>query len=182
MQIFPTALPEVKLIVPRVHRDERGFFVETYKKQALLELAGIDATFVQDNHARSEEAGVVRGLHFQIAPNAQGKLIHVVRGAILDVVVDIRVGSSTYGRHVTAMLSADNHTQLWVPVGFAHAYCTLEVGTEVLYKVTAPYDPLSDRGLAWDDPALGIAWPVSAEAAILSDKDRKQSRLHELPA
>jgi len=174
-------IPDIKLVVPTRHRDGRGFFSETYHMRALAD-AGITAEFVQDNHSLSVAKGVVRGLHFQTAPHAQDKLVHVTRGAILDVAVDIRRGSPTYGRHVAVVLSAENWQQLWVPVGFAHGFCTLEPNTEVLYKVTDYYAPECDRGLAWDDPALGIDWPVAAEAAILSDKDRRHPRLAELPA
>ncbi len=161
MQVLSTSLPEVKLIVPNIFRDERGFFCETYNQRTLMVEAGIDAVFVQDNHSRSEQAGVVRGLHFQTDPSAQGKLVRVVAGAIFDVAVDIRSGSPTYGQHMSVILSADNFVQAWIPVGFAHGFCTLEAGTEVIYKVTAPYDAACDRGLAWDDPALKIQWPVT---------------------
>jgi len=182
MKILPTALPEIKLIVPPIFRDDRGFFVETYNRRTLAEIAGIRAEFVQDNHSRSELAGVIRGLHFQIEPCAQDKLVRVARGSICDVVVDIRVGSPTYGHHVSLELSEENRAQLWVPKGFAHGFCTLGVGTEVAYKVTAHYDSACDKGLAWDDPDLKIDWPVTAPAAILSDKDRTHPRLRDLPA
>jgi len=124
----------------------------------------------------------VRGLHFQTGPFAQAKLVSVTRGRILDVVVDLRRSSPAYGRHVPMELSAEAGQQLYVPVGFAHGFCTLEPDTEVMYKVSAPYSPGHDRGLAWDDPALGIAWPVAPERAILSDKDRIHPRLADLPA
>ena len=181
MQVLSTSLPEVKLFVPNVIRDERGFFCETYNQRTLMIEAGIDVAFVQDNHSRSEQTGVVRGLHFQTDPSAQGKLVRVVAGAIFDVAVDIRLGSPTYGQHMSAVLSADNFVQAWIPVGFAHGFCTLETGTEVIYKVTAPYDAACDKGLAWDDPALKIQWPVTAEAAVLSVKDRKHPQLSQLP-
>ncbi len=180
MQVESLAIPAVKLITPRIFRDDRGFFSETYKAAALAD-AGIAESFVQDNHSLSRAQGVVRGLHFQIAPMAQGKLVRVIRGSILDVAVDIRTGSPTFGQHVTAVLSAENWAQLWVPVGFAHGFCTLEPDTEVIYKVTAPYAPGCDRGMLWNDPALGIDWPVSGEAAVLSGKDRDNPRLAELP-
>ena len=181
MQVLATSLPEVKLILPKLFRDERGFFCETYNRQALIDASGIDAVFVQDNHSRSEQVGVVRGMHFQTDPHAQGKLVRVVAGAIFDVAVDIRTGSPTYGQHMAIVLSATNFTQAWIPVGFAHGFCTLEAGTEVIYKVTAPYDAACDRGLAWDDPSLGIKWPVTAAAAVLSAKDRQHPRLSQLP-
>ena len=176
----PLAIPDVIVIKPKIFRDDRGFFSETYNQKTLAD-AGIDVNFVQDNQSLSREAGVVRGLHFQTHPNAQGKLIRVVRGAILDVAVDIRVGSPTYGQHVTRELSAENWEQLWVPVGFAHGFCTLVPDTEVLYKVTGFYAPDCDRGLLWNDPALGIAWPAVADTPILSDKDTKIPPLAELP-
>jgi dTDP-4-dehydrorhamnose 3,5-epimerase len=169
-------IADVKLITPRKFGDARGFFSETWRQSTLTE-AGIDAHFVQDNHAFSAAKGTVRGLHYQIAPTAQDKLVRVTRGAILDVAVDIRRSSPTFGRHVSAVLSADNWMQLWVPKGFAHGYCTLEPNTEVIYKVTAYYSPADDRGILWDDPAIGIAWPVSSADAELSDKDRLQPRL-----
>jgi dTDP-4-dehydrorhamnose 3,5-epimerase len=181
IDIKPLAIPEVKLITPPIFRDDRGFFSETYNSAALA-AAGMAETFVQDNHALSRTRGVLRGLHFQIDPHAQGKLVRVARGAVFDVAVDIRRGSPTFGRHVFATLSAANWAQLWVPRGFAHAYCTLEPDTEVIYKVTDFYAPECDRGLAFDDPDLGIAWPVPASAAILSDKDRRHPRLRDLPA
>jgi dTDP-4-dehydrorhamnose 3,5-epimerase len=168
-------IADVKLVTPPVHHDARGAFCETFSKRALLE-AGIDAEFVQDNYSISRPKWVVRGLHFQKLPHAQGKLIRVLRGSIFDVALDIRQGSPTYGRHVASLLSAENWAQLWVPEGFAHGFCTLEPDTEILYKVTDYYAPECDAGVRWDDPELGIAWPVSAAEAVLSDKDR------ELPA
>lgn len=170
MLIQSLEIPDVKLITPKIFRDDRGFFSETYNRKDLA-AGGVDADFVQDNHSLSSAKGVVRGLHFQIPPHAQAKLVRVVRGAIFDVAVDIRKSSRTYGRHVTAMLSADNWMELWVPRGFAHGFCTLEPDTEVIYKVTDYYAPACDRGLRWNDPALEIAWPVPADEAILSQKD-----------
>jgi len=174
-------MPDVLLIEPRRHSDARGFFSEVWSRRALAE-AGLAADFVQDNHSLSTEAGVVRGLHYQKPPSAQGKLVRVVRGAILDVAVDIREGSATYGQHVAQVLSAANWCQMWVPRGFAHGFCTLEPDTEVLYKVDAYYDRAADAGIAWDDPAFGIAWPVTREAAVLSEKDRSAARLSEIAA
>jgi dTDP-4-dehydrorhamnose 3,5-epimerase len=176
MLIEPTSLSGVMLIKPRVISDERGFFAETYTHRAMAE-AGIGEAFVQDNHALSRQQGVVRGLHFQCDPIPQGKLVRVVRGSVLDVAVDIRHGSPTFGQHVAVTLSAENFHQLWVPVGFAHGYVTLEPDTEVVYKVTGYYAPDCDRGILWNDPALGIAWPVSETTAVLSVRDRKNPPL-----
>lgn len=181
MRIEALEIPEVKLVTPRIFRDERGFFSETYNAEALTQ-AGIDTVFVQDNHSLSRPRGVIRGLHFQIAPKSQGKLVRVTRGAIFDVAVDLRRGSPTFGKHVTATLSAANWAQLWVPVGFAHGFCTLEPDTEVIYKVDNGYAPECDRGVLWTDPALGIDWPVTAGEAILSDKDRHNPLLADVPA
>jgi dTDP-4-dehydrorhamnose 3,5-epimerase len=179
MLLESLAIPDVKRLVPRVFRDERGEFAETYSQRA-LETAGLQVAFVQDNHSISRAKGVVRGLHFQKPPHAQGKLVRVTRGAVFDVAVDIREGSPTYGRHVATVLSAENWAQLWVPPGFAHGFCTLEPETEVLYKVTAYYAPESDSGIAWDDVALGIDWPVTVGEATLSDKDRRLPKLADL--
>ena len=180
MEIKSLAIPDVKLVIPKVFGDQRGFFTETYNRRTFA-AAGIPEEFVQDNHSLSRELGVVRGLHFQLAPHAQGKLVRVIRGSIFDVAVDIRAGSSTYLLHVTATLSAENHQQIYVPPGFAHGFATLEPDTEVVYKVTDFYAPAVDRGVLWNDPALGIVWPVSAEAAILSEKDRNAPLLATLP-
>ncbi|MGD9738405.1 MAG: dTDP-4-dehydrorhamnose 3,5-epimerase [Parvibaculaceae bacterium] len=181
MEVSPLAIKDVLLVTPRRIGDHRGFFSETFNKARFAEL-GIVGEFVQDNHSLSAETGTIRGFHFQSEPHAQDKLVRVSRGAVLDVVVDVRRGSPTYGQHVSAVLSAENWAQLWVPKGFAHGICTLEPDTEVLYKVTAYYSAESDKGLAFDDPALGVAWPVPADRAILSDKDRKHPRLADLPA
>lgn len=181
MNVEALAIPEVKLVTPRTFRDGRGFFSETYSRR-LFESAVANVEFVQDNHSLSRAKGVIRGLHFQIEPKAQGKLVRVTRGAVLDVAVDIRQRSPTYGRHVAVVLSADNWSQLWVPVGFAHGFCTLEPDTEVVYKVTDYYAPEHDRGLLYDDPDLGIEWPVNPAEAILSDKDRRNPRLRDSDA
>jgi dTDP-4-dehydrorhamnose 3,5-epimerase len=173
------AIPDVLLVEPARHGDARGFFSEVWSRGTFAQ-HGLDIDFVQDNHAFSAAPFVLRGLHFQRPPSAQGKLVRVARGAILDVAVDIRQGSPTYGQHVAAELSAANWRQLWVPRGFAHGYCTLEPDTEVLYKTDAPYDRAADGGIAWDDPALAIAWPEGAP--ILSDKDRDAPRLADIPA
>jgi dTDP-4-dehydrorhamnose 3,5-epimerase len=172
MEFIPQAIADIVLVCPARRRDARGFFSETYKK-SVLTAAGIGAEFVQDNHSLSVERGVIRGLHFQTPPRAQGKLVRVVAGAVQDVAVDIRRGSVTFGQHVSVVLSAENWHQLWVPAGFAHGFCTLEPNTEVIYKVTDEYAPEHELGLAFDDPALGIDWAVAPGDAVLSDKDRK---------
>jgi dTDP-4-dehydrorhamnose 3,5-epimerase len=174
------AIPEAKLLRLKKHGDARGFFSETYSRRDLA-AAGIDCDFVQDNHSLSVEPGVVRGLHFQVPPFAQHKLVRVIRGAIFDVAVDIRRGSPTYGRHVAAVVTASEWNQIFVPAGFAHGFCTIEPDTEVLYKVSGYYAPRADRGLRWDDPALAIDWPVPLDKAILSEKDRNHPTLAELP-
>ena len=179
MQIEETAIPAVKIITPKKFGDHRGFFSEVYSRKAWAE-AGLDYEFVQDNHSYSAEAGVIRGLHFQLEPFGQDKLVRVTRGRILDVAVDLRRSSPTFGRHVAVQLSAENWRQLFVPIGFAHGFCTLVADVEVLYKVTNIYSPAHDRGLAFDDPTLGIDWGVKSAKAILSEKDRKQPRLADL--
>lgn len=176
LTVESTDIADVKIITPPKFGDERGFFSETYNR-ALLKDHGIDLEFVQDNQSLSAKVGTLRGLHFQSPPFAQDKLVRVLRGAILDVAVDIRRDSPSFGRHVAVELSARNWRQLLVPVGFAHGFCTLEPDTEVVYKVTSYYAPQHDLGLAYDDPDLGIAWPVPAEALTLSDKDRRHPRL-----
>ncbi|MDH3579114.1 MAG: dTDP-4-dehydrorhamnose 3,5-epimerase [Hyphomicrobiales bacterium] len=181
MNITLFELPGPVLLTPEIFRDERGFFSETYNKR-VMDQAGISIPFVQDNHSLSKPTGTVRGLHFQTSPHAQDKLVRVTRGAIFDVAVDIRSGSPTFGQHVAATLSADNWHQFWVPKGFAHGFCTLEPDTEVIYKVSDYYDPDCDKGVVWDDPALGIDWPVTPARATLSDKDRSLPRLQDLPA
>jgi len=175
------AIPEVISLTPARFGDERGFFSETYSAAAFAGL-GVAATFVQDNQSLSRPKGVLRGLHFQTPPHAQGKLVRVVRGSILDVAVDIRAGSPTFGKHVAVELSASNWQQLWVPAGFAHGFCTLEDDTEVIYKVTDYYAPECDAGIRWDDPALAINWPVTAGEVILSAKDQKLPLLAEISA
>ncbi|MCX5495671.1 dTDP-4-dehydrorhamnose 3,5-epimerase [Kaistia dalseonensis] len=171
MKLTRLDIPDLILVEPKRHGDNRGFFSEVYKRPAFADF-GIDIDFMQDNQSLSVEPGVVRGLHFQAPPHAQAKLVRVLKGAILDVAVDIRRGSPTYGRHVAVELSAENFLQLLVPVGFAHGFCTLAPNTEVLYKVSDGYSPECEGGIAWNDPAIGIAWPVSAETAVLSAKDK----------
>jgi dTDP-4-dehydrorhamnose 3,5-epimerase len=180
MQIFDTSLPEVKIVAPKRIGDARGFFSEVWNVRDFAE-AGIMASFVQDNHIRNPLKGTLRGMHYQLAPATQGKLLRVTRGSIFDVAVDIRRGSPTFGLHAAAVLSADNWQQLWVPAGFAHGYCTLEDDTEVQYKVTGYYSPAHDRGIAWNDPALRINWPVMEDSVLLSERDRKHPRLADQP-
>ena len=179
LEIRPLHLADVKLVIPPIHRDTRGFFSETYNRKA-MSAAGISTEFVQDNHTLSSESGTLRGLHFQAPPHAQGKLLRVTRGAIFDVAVDIRVGSPTFGQHATANLTAANWMQVWIPPGFAHGYCTLEPDTEVIYKVTDYYAPECDRGIKWDDAALGIKWPIAPDKVHLSEKDRNQPALKDI--
>ena len=171
MQTIQTALDGVKILIPKKFGDTRGFFSETYSRKGLSE-TGVIVDFVQDNHSLSAEKGVVRGLHYQLQPMAQDKLVRVIRGAILDVAVDIRRNSPTFGKHIAVELSAENWKQLYVPVGFAHGFVTLEPNTEVIYKVTNYYSPQHERGLKWNDPALGIAWGVDEAHATLSAKDK----------
>jgi dTDP-4-dehydrorhamnose 3,5-epimerase len=154
------SMPGLVVVVPKVHQDARGWFAETYKRSAFA-AAGIDAAFVQDNHAMSAQTGVLRGLHFQDVPHAQGKLVRCVRGEVFDVAVDIRKGSPTYGTWHAERLSDSNRRMLWVPPGFAHGYCTLAAATEIEYKVTAEYTPEAERAVRWDDPAINIRWPVA---------------------
>jgi dTDP-4-dehydrorhamnose 3,5-epimerase len=174
------ALPGVKLIRATRISDMRGYFAETYVRNDFV-AAGIVDQFVQDNQSFSTAAGTVRGLHFQIAPFTQSKLVRVLRGRMLDVVVDLRRSSATFGKHLSVELSADNGDQLFVPVGFAHGFCTLVPDTEAFYKVNNVYSAAHDRGLNWADPALGISWPVNESQAILSEKDRALPLLSALP-
>ena len=179
MDIIETAIAAVKIITPRRFGDDRGFFSEVFSARAFAEVDP-SASFVQDNHSWSAKAGTIRGLHFQTPPFAQGKLVRVTRGRILDVAVDIRKSSATFGQHVAVELSAENWSQLWIPPGFAHGFSTLEDNCEVLYKVTAFYAKECDFGLAYDDPALGIDWKVTKSSAILSDKDKLHPGLADL--
>lgn len=176
--ITPLALPEVLLITPKRHGDARGWFVETWSRRAFAD-AGLDVDFVQDNHAFSAEPGTVRGLHFQTAPHPQAKLLRALRGSILDVAVDIRTGSPTYGRWVSATLTAEVGEQLFVPRGFAHGYCTLTPDTEIAYKVDGLYAPATEGCVLWNDPDLSIDWPDFA-GSVLSDKDKLAPRLKDL--
>lgn len=174
MKIIPMEIEGVYLIEPIVHQDSRGFFMESYNEQIFIE-KGLHYKFIQDNHALSREAGVIRGLHYQLAPKAQTKLIRATAGAIYDVVVDIREGSDTFGKWIGVILSEENKRQLLIPKGFAHGYCTLTTNTQVIYKVDEFYSPEHDRGIAWNDINLSIDWPVSNP--ILSAKDKNHPEL-----
>ncbi|WP_028563116.1 dTDP-4-dehydrorhamnose 3,5-epimerase [Paenibacillus pinihumi] len=168
MQKLNTGIDGVWIIEPTVHQDNRGFFTESYSKKN-YEAFGIVPEFVQDNHSLSKEAGTLRGLHYQLDPFAQGKLVRVLAGAIYDVAVDIRISSPTFGQWVGVILSGDNHRQLWIPPGFAHGFCTLIPNTQVAYKVDQYYNASADRGIAWNDPELAIPWPINNP--LLSGKD-----------
>ena len=170
----------VKLLIPRHIGDERGYFAETFRADIFAEHIG-DFPFVQDNESRSERRGTIRGLHFQSEPHAQGKLVRCTAGALFDVAVDIRHGSPTYGQWVSETLTPGNGKQLWVPPGFAHGFCSIEPDTVICYKVTGYYSVECDKGLCWDDPAIGINWPDVADADTLSPKDRQQPLLADLP-
>ncbi|WP_337270562.1 dTDP-4-dehydrorhamnose 3,5-epimerase [Oryzifoliimicrobium ureilyticus] len=179
MQFDALALDGLVLITPKRFGDARGYFVETFREDLFRAKVG-DFSFVQDNQSLSAEVGTVRGLHFQLEPKAQGKLVRCIAGALLDVAVDIRTGSPTFGQHVAVELTPENGQQLWVPPGFAHGFCTLKPDTQISYKVTNYYSAEHDRGLAWNDPALDIRWPVDSETAVLSDKDKRQPLLADL--
>lgn len=174
MNMISTKLEGLYIVEPEVHGDSRGFFMESYNRAKFAEL-GIDVNFVQDNHSFSVETGVLRGLHYQLNPKAQTKLVRVITGAIYDVAVDIRKSSPTFGQWVGIILSEINKRQLLVPQGFAHGFCTIVPNTEVLYKVDEYYSPEHDRGILWSDPALGIDWSTSKP--ILSEKDKKHPLL-----
>lgn len=177
MTVLPTRLSGVMVIEPRRHADDRGWFVESWNRAAFAAV-GLDSDFVQDNHSRSRQ-GVVRGLHYQAPPRAQAKLVRCTAGRIWDVVVDIRHGSPTYGQWDAVELDAESQRMIWVPVGFAHGFCVLSEQSEVQYKCSDTYAPAAAVGIAWDDPALGIPWPVSEP--VLSEPDRRHARLAELP-
>ncbi|WP_194544739.1 dTDP-4-dehydrorhamnose 3,5-epimerase [Paenibacillus sp. JZ16] len=174
MNVTPLKLTDAFVLEPVVHGDHRGFFMESYNN-SLFKQHGIAYNFIQDNQSLSAEAGVLRGLHYQLNPKAQTKLIRVLTGAIYDVIVDIRKSSPTFGQWIGVILSEHNHRQLLVPKGFAHGFCTLVPSTQVLYKVDEYYSPENDRGILWNDPALGIDWPMSNP--ILSDKDQRHPLL-----
>lgn len=176
MKATPTAIADVMVIEPKVFGDARGFFYESFNQEAFNAATGTNYQFVQDNHSRSTK-GVLRGLHYQLPPHAQGKLVRVVRGAVWDVAVDIRQGSATFGQWVGQELTEDNHKQFWIPPGFAHAFVVLSDSADFLYKTTNYYAPQSDRGVLWNDPAIGIEWPDLCMDFLLSDKDQKQPLL-----
>ena len=171
MKAIPTAIPEVLILEPKVFGDARGFFFESFNQKAFNEATGLDLNFVQDNHSRSTK-GVLRGLHYQLPPHAQGKLVRVVRGAVFDVAVDIRKGSPTFGQWVGVELSEDNRRQLWIPPGFAHGFLTLSDSADFLYKTTNYYAPSHERCIAWSDLQIGIQWPDIGMAPLLSAKDQ----------
>ena len=176
MQVIPTAIPDVLVLEPKVFGDARGFFFESYNRRAFQEATGLDVDFVQDNHSRSAQ-GVLRGLHYQIQ-QPQGKLVRVVAGAVFDVAVDVRAHSSTFGQWVGEELSADNQKMMWVPPGFAHGFLVLSEYAEFLYKTTDYYAPAYERAIAWNDPRIGIAWPLPF-APLLSAKDQAAVHLQD---
>ena len=173
MQFTRTAIPDVIIVEPKVHGDDRGYFVETFRQDKLEGFLGFKVNFCQDNESKSSR-GVLRGLHYQMNPAAQTKLVRVIQGSVLDVAVDIRKGSPTFGQHVAVELSGENKRQLFVPRGFAHGFIVLEDNTTFAYKVDNYYSPENDRGIAFDDENLGIDWGISASELKLSDKDTKQ--------
>ena len=177
MKATALAIPDIILFEPKAFGDERGVFFESFNQNNFKIATGISPTFVQDNHSKSTQ-GVLRGLHYQLPPKAQGKLVRAIQGEIFDVVVDIRQDSPTFGQWLGKLLSADNKKQLWIPPGFAHGFLTLSETAEVLYKATDFYTPKSERCISWNDPTIRIEWPFHAEP-ILSDKDRLGLPLHE---
>lgn len=181
MEFVTLSLPGLLEIRPRRHGDARGYFAEIFRAQDFQANAGA-YEFVQENESLSARVGTIRGLHFQTAPFAQGKLVRCTRGAIFDVAVDLRSGSATYGQWAALVLTPEDGNQLWVPPGFAHGFCTLQPDSVVNYKVTATYAQAHDKGVAWDDPQIAIAWPDVADADTLSPKDRQQPALADLPA
>jgi len=181
MDIIPTEIPDVVEIAPKRFGDDRGWFSEVFKAQVLAD-AGIDIEFVQDNESFSATPGTLRGLHYQLPPFAQDKLVRVISGSVLDVAIDIRRNSPTFGRHVTRVLTSDTGNQLLVPAGFAHGFLTLVADVQVAYKVSAPYAPETERAIRWDDPEFAIDWPAVAGAApVLSDKDAVAPLLADQP-
>jgi dTDP-4-dehydrorhamnose 3,5-epimerase len=179
MQFIAQAIPDVFVIEPKVHGDHRGYFVETFRQDTFEAAVGYKINFVQDNESKSSK-GVLRGLHFQLAPHAQSKLVRVIEGCVLDVAVDIRRGSPSFGQHVAIVLSGDNKKQMFIPRGFAHAFVVLTDTATFAYKVDNYYSPECDRGLAFDDKALNIDWKLDANSLLLSEKDTKQPSLKAL--
>lgn len=178
MKVTRLALSDVVLIEPKVFGDARGFFYESFNTEAFQAATGVQHTFVQDNHSRSTQ-GVLRGLHYQLPPHAQGKLVRVVRGAVFDVAVDVRASSPTFGQWVGAELTEESHRQLWVPPGFAHGFLVLSEGADFLYKTTDYYDAASERCIAWNDPTVAVQWPIGDMPVTLSAKDRMGSSLRD---
>ena len=176
MKFTSLSVPDVVLIEPKVFGDSRGFFLESFKQDLFNEATGTNYEFIQDNHSRSSK-GVLRGLHYQLPPYAQGKLVRVITGAVFDVAVDIRRSSPTFGKWVGAELTAENHKQLWIPPGFAHGFVVLSETADFVYKTTAYYAPQTDRGVLWNDAEIGIEWPQLDIPFSLSDKDQKQPGL-----
>lgn len=179
MQFIPQSIPDILVIEPKVHGDLRGYFIETFRQDKLEQSLGYKVDFIQDNESKSSK-GVLRGLHFQLAPYAQSKLVRVIEGAVLDVAVDLRKGSLTFGQHVAVELSGDNKKQMFIPRGFAHGFIVLTETATFAYKVDNYYSPECDRGLAFDDAALNIDWLLSKQQLLLSDKDTKQPTLAQL--
>ncbi|MCL1112996.1 dTDP-4-dehydrorhamnose 3,5-epimerase [Shewanella basaltis] len=173
MKVIDTNIPDVKIIEPTVYGDERGFFMETWNQKKFENAIGYPVSFVQDNHSKSSK-GVLRGLHYQLAPHEQSKLVRCIVGEVFDVAVDIRQSSPTFGHWVGEKLSAENKRQLWIPEGFAHGFLTLSNTAEILYKTNAFYCSNSDRGILWNDKKIKIAWPTDGLTLILSDKDKNQ--------
>lgn len=178
MNVIQTPIPDLLIIEPKVFGDERGFFFESFNQKAFRDATGLNVEFVQDNHSKSAK-NVLRGLHYQVAPHAQGKLVRVTQGEVFDVAVDIRKGSKTFGHWFGTTLTGENKKQLWIPPGFAHGFVTLSDTAEFLYKTTDYYSPEHERCIAWDDPDIGIQWPLNAEP-VLSAKDRQGSPIAEI--
>lgn len=179
MRVTPTAIPDVLLLQPQRHDDERGFLIERWNRRALASALGHDVVFVQDNQSRSHQ-GVLRGLHYQLGAPPQGKLVWAAHGRVFDVAVDLRRSSPSFGRWVGAELSAENACQLWIPPGFAHGFYVLSESADVDYKLTAHFDPAQQHCLRWDDPAIGIAWPTGGRAPLLSARDASAPGLHQI--
>ena len=176
MKVTPTAIPGLLILEPKVFGDERGFFMESFNQKAFSEAVGFEVNFVQDNHSRSAK-GVLRGLHYQRPPHAQGKLVRVTRGSVFDVAVDVRANSATYGKWVAAELSEQNHRQMWIPPGLAHGFLVTSDSADFLYKTTDYYVPQAEGCVRWDDPTLGIDWPLNGMLPALSAKDAMASCL-----